>query len=98
MKEFSTSIPPYLPNPLAEIQAVQRELYDSVAGLSAQFLGMNTLLSSLVATHPDPKALAENFLDQMDRLGDLPRTAHDEKFFPVFQRWRDLVTAAAHRK
>jgi len=91
MKEFSIPPPIQYPNPLREMQELQKEIVGLLSDLAAEQSATRVLLHALVATHPQPQALLACYLEGMDQVAETVQTDHRGKFFEAIQRWRDTL-------
>lgn len=98
MNEISIPPLPHFPNPLAEIQELQKEMVGALGDLFAEQSAMRGVLESLAATHPEPKLVAEAYLQHMDSMAESIRPERIERYRAASQRWRDLLLACANQK
>lgn len=102
MNEFNIPPPMHFRNPLQEalqqMKGLQEELVGALGDVYAEQSAMRSLLGSLIATHPEPKRLAEAYLHHMDATADSIGAEQIERYREVSQRWRDVLLELANQQ
>ena len=68
----------------------ENDLIAHVGELQAQLLAINAAVHALIATHPRPEALADDFLSRMDAFSDV---IPPDRLAAASGHWRLLLDA-----
>ena|GEM_PF-4174156 len=85
-------------NVLKDMQEQQTAMVEALQDLFAEQSVMKGLISVLIATHPNPKLLAEAFLLYMDSIADSTRPERIEIYRAAAQKWMDVLMTRVNQQ